>query len=300
MLWNDGPALRQLRADMEPHGVPPYKDGKGTNIWTGGAHLLARGEHGIVASHDTDILSYERGMLWRLVYPVAHPGMGYRFAKGYYGRVGERLYGRITRLLVAPLLQAFGDVVGSSDLLEHYASFRYPLSGEFCADLQTLGRLAMPSGWGLEVCLLGEVHRHVERKHLCQVDLGFNFEHRHRDISNAPASAGLTHTATDVIITLADHLLKDMSRPQRRARLKEVAVRYAKVASAWVPRYEHDALFNGLNYDRVDELRAVEVFAHTLSELPEAMPPAVYQPPAADIVKIPALAEALRSAAVSL
>ncbi len=91
LLWNDGPALKAVHRNLEAHGMPAYRAGKGSNIWMGVAYLAARGEHRIVASHDTDILSYERGLLSRLCYPVAHPDMPYHFAKGYYGRVGDRL-----------------------------------------------------------------------------------------------------------------------------------------------------------------------------------------------------------------
>jgi len=37
-------------------------------------------------------------MLARLVYPVVHPAIDFEFSKGYYARVSEKLYGRVTRL----------------------------------------------------------------------------------------------------------------------------------------------------------------------------------------------------------
>ena len=75
-------------------------------------YLLARGESEIVISHDTDILNYSPSMLAKLCYPVAHPRLGYQFVKGYYSRVADRLYGRVTRLLIFPLIQSFQDVLG--------------------------------------------------------------------------------------------------------------------------------------------------------------------------------------------
>ena len=270
LLWNDGPALQEVHRGLEGVGCPDYCHGKGANIWIGTAYLRARGEHSIVASHDTDILSYERGLLWRLCYPVAHPRMGYRFAKGYYGRVGDRLYGRMTRLMIFPLIQAFIDIAGRSPLLDHLESFRYPLSGEFCADLETLGQLTMPSGWGLEMCLLCETFRHLPPEQICQVDLGSNFEHRHRSVSNAPADAavaeGLIDTAIEVSRMLASQLLRDETPRRATTLLKKVREHYEEVAVQWVPRFEHDALFNGLRYDAEDEHRAVEVFAGALKQ----------------------------------
>ena len=270
LLWNDGPALQAVHRELELAGCPAYSHGKGINIWTGVAYLQARGEHQIVASHDTDILSYERGMLWRLCYPVAHPRMAYRFAKGYYGRVGERLYGRMTRLMIFPLIQAFIDITGRSPLLDHLESFRYPLSGEFCAELGALSQFSMPSGWGLEMSLLCETHRHLEPNRMCQVDLGSNFEHRHRTVSNAPADAavaeGLIDSAIEVSRTLAGHVLREVPTGQVQSLLDQVQERYAQLACQWVPRFEHDALFNGLRYDAEDEQRAVQVFAQALQQ----------------------------------
>ena len=270
LLWNDGPALKAVHRQLEAHGVPPYRAGKGSNIWMGVAYLAARGEHGIVASHDTDISSYERRLLWRLCYPVAHPEMPYRFAKGYYGRVGDRLYGRVTRLLVLPLIHAFIEEQGRSALLEHLEGFRYPLSGEFCADLDTLGTFSMPRGWGLEMCLLCEVFKHLATSEICQVDLGFNFEHRHRSVSNSPSRnamvSGLIASATEVASTLAAHVLEGGTSEDNARLLNSVSARYRQTALQWVPRYQHDALLNGLRYDIADEQHAVQVFTSALAD----------------------------------
>jgi glucosyl-3-phosphoglycerate synthase len=276
LLWNDGPALQGIHEELQARGFPPYVDGKGTNIWTGLAYLKALGKHHTVASHDTDILSYERGMLWRLCYPVAHPKLPYRFAKGYYGRVGDRLFGRMTRLMIFPLLQTFIEVAGRSDLLDHLESFRYPLSGEFCAEINTLTQFPMPAGWGLEMCLLCETFQHVEREQMCQVDLGFNFEHRHRTVSNAPAATaateGLSESAIQVVQTLASHVLASLPLAQSKSLLDDVLARYAATAEKWVPRYEHDSLINGLRYDADDERRAVHVFEDAVKQAFQMVP----------------------------
>ena len=270
LIWNDGGAAQDIYREVERRSRAHYEAGKGSNIWMGTMHLAARAEHRVVACHDTDIMSYERGLLWRLCFPVSSPDMPYLFAKGYYGRVGERLYGRVTRLLVAPLVRAFRDVVGGTDLIRHLASFRYPLSGEFCADLTALSKFAMPMGWGLEIYLLCEVFHHLKVEEMCQVDLGFNFEHRHREVSNAPAvtslaTSGLEKSSAEVAQALAEHILEGKTNGAFRDTLRTVAERYSQVAAAWVPRYEHDALLNGLRYDREDELRAVEIFKGVLS-----------------------------------
>ena len=59
-------------------------------------------------AHDCDITTYNRDLLARLVYPVSNPNFNYEFCKGYYPRIREgALSGRVTRLLVTPLLKTF-------------------------------------------------------------------------------------------------------------------------------------------------------------------------------------------------
>ncbi|MDB6073285.1 MAG: hypothetical protein JWO89_925 [Verrucomicrobiaceae bacterium] len=308
LLWNDGPALKAVHRELEKHGMPPYRAGKGSNIWMGVAYLAARREHRIVVSHDTDILSYERGLLWRLCYPVAHPEMPYRFAKGYYGRVGDRMYGRVTRLLVLPLIHAFMEVQGRSPLLEHLEGFRYPLSGEFCADLETLSSFEMPRGWGLEMCLLCEVFEHLRTHELCQVDLGFNFEHRHRSVSNAPAAnafvTGLVASATEVASTLAAHVAAGSSAAENTSLLNSVISAYRKIALEWVPRYQHDAHLNGLRFDVADEQNAVQVFTAALVDAFQIQegdigPRCVEQPSCKQtLAQVPGIGDAIIAAAI--
>ena len=84
----------------------------------------------IIATQDCDVASFRRADLARLCYAVAHPQLGYRFAKMYYIRVTDRLYGRVSRLFLAPLLHAVVRVAGHMPLVDFLLSFRYPLAGE--------------------------------------------------------------------------------------------------------------------------------------------------------------------------
>src|SRR3989304_2782696 len=71
-------------------------------------------------------------MLARLCYPVANPNIDVVFCKGFYSRITDRMHGRVTRLLMTPLLRALQKLVGSNPFLLFLDSFRYPLAGEFC------------------------------------------------------------------------------------------------------------------------------------------------------------------------
>ena len=70
-------------------------------------------------------------MLGRLVLPALEPTVDFDFVKAYYARVSDRLHGRVTRLLLTPLLAAFTRLIGKDPYIGYLASFRYALSGEF-------------------------------------------------------------------------------------------------------------------------------------------------------------------------
>lgn len=265
LLWNDGPALDAVHTCVSPRHV----HGKGANIWMGLAWLHASGHRGIVVSHDTDILNYGPSLLAKLCYPVAHPRLGYRFAKGYYSRVAGRLYGRVTRLLIFPLIHAFQEVIGPMPLLEHLESFRYPLSGEFAGDSATLGGFSLPSAWGLEIAMLCEAHRHLRVTDMCQVDLGFHYEHRHRQLEPGSIEPGLVSAAADVARCLAWQVLRESKEQAAGHLLRDVLERYKVRAAEWMDRYEHVALLNGLAYDREEEALAVKAFTEALAEITE-------------------------------
>ena len=106
IIWNDGPRVSEIYNELKEAQITQYIPGKGCNVWMAYGFILARGNAGIIAMHDSDILSYHREMLARLCMPTAHPGLEYDYCKSYYGRVSDRMYGRVTRLFVIPLLRA--------------------------------------------------------------------------------------------------------------------------------------------------------------------------------------------------
>lgn len=307
VLWNDGPQLVEVYQRMEKAGLAGAHAGKGSNIWMGIAYLHARGFNGIVVSHDTDILNYSRDLLWRLCYPLLHPRMGYHFAKGYYSRVSDRLYGRVTRLLVFPLIQACRDVLGSKPLLEHLESFRYPLSGEFAANMEALVQFSLPGGWGLEVSTLCEVFRHLPGDVQCQVDLGFHFEHRHRNLTHEQVGVnepGLITAAADVARCLAWQVLREAEPRSAESLMRLIIERYRPRAAEWLQRYEHVALLNDLHHDVDEETATVAAFGRALEQLLQQIStdglrvPAMRDTPAKTLAAIPGLgADIVASAA---
>src|SRR5260370_9404445 len=69
LLWNDAPAVQALLAKVYP-AVPLGARGKGRAVWTALGYALGKGEVSVLAFHDADIVTYDRGFILRLLYPV--------------------------------------------------------------------------------------------------------------------------------------------------------------------------------------------------------------------------------------
>ncbi|MGB4562731.1 MAG: glycosyl transferase, partial [Methylophilaceae bacterium] len=87
VLWNDGPRLLDIDQKLKKFDLSPKELGKGRNVWFCFGFVLADGTAKSVALHDCDIVTYNRELLARLIYPVANPNFNYQFCKGYYSRV---------------------------------------------------------------------------------------------------------------------------------------------------------------------------------------------------------------------
>ena len=146
--------------------------GKGRNVWYCMGYILALGDTEAIALHDCDIITYDRNLLARLVYPVANPRFNFDFCKGYYPRVSKRkVRGRVARLLVTPLLRALEKTIGFKEYISFIDSFRYPLAGEFSFRRRVLKDIRIPFDWGLEIGVLSEMYRNYAGNRLCQADI---------------------------------------------------------------------------------------------------------------------------------
>ncbi len=265
VLWTDAPAVRALREEIEGRVTRLSDPGKGRAVWTAIGYVLAEGRARAVALHDADVAAYDRSLLANLVFPILHPSLDFDFCKGYYARLSRRLNGRATRLLVRPLMQAFGDVVGRHPFLSYLAAFRYPLSGELAMDADLLRLLRVPGDWGLEVGLLFEVLRHRSARRICQVDVADRFDHKHQALSPDDPNAGLHRMAVDIV----KHLLRTLAASGvvlAEGLFKGLRVAYNRYAEDAVADSFAIATFNGLEFDRHAEEETFETFTHALAE----------------------------------
>ena len=259
IVWNDGDRVKSLYDILDKNDISAGEDGKGRSTWMAFGYVLASEKSEVIVLHDCDILSYDREFIARLCYPVTNPNLGYEFCKGYYARVTNKMHGRVTRLLVTPLLRSFERLLGYLPFLVYLDSFRYPLAGEFSmiTDLARINRI--PWDWGLEVGVLSEVFRNCSLRRICQVDLTENYEHKHQELSPDDPSKGLLRMSTDIAKNLFRNLASegiDLSE----SLLKTLKATYIRIAQETITKYHDDAAINGLDFDRHEEGVAVETF----------------------------------------
>lgn len=268
ILWIEDPRVQRLLGILEANGMPAGLDGKGRTCWLSFGYVLALGSSDVVAVHDCDIVNYSRDLLARLCYPVMHPGLGFEFCKGYYPRTSDRLHGRVTRLLVTPLLRALRHFASASPLIGFLEDFRYALAGEFAIDSSLLWRVRLQADWGLEIGLLSEVHRYSCPGRISQCDLADNYEHKHQSMSDDNPSAGLRRMAADVACTLLRCLAAEGSVLSGKE-LRRLTWLYQRIAEDAIDSYAADAAINDFVYPRHDEELAVQSFGHSLGEAVE-------------------------------
>lgn len=265
IIWVNGDRLQGLLGMLEEKGLSPGMDGKGRSCWLAYGCILAMRDCDVIALHDCDIVNYERQLLARLCYPVAHPNLGFEFCKGYYARVTDRMHGRVTRLFMTPLIRTLESMVPGAPFLQFLDSFRYPLAGEFAMDVKLARVNRIPGDWGLEVGVLAEVYRNCAASRVCQVDLTDNYEHKHQALSDGDSTKGLRRMTADI----AKSLFRTMAAEGlvfSADHFRSLEVRYVRIAQDTIARYYADAMLNGLKFDRHGEEIAVATFAKSLRQ----------------------------------
>ena len=264
ILWNDGPRAQKLYAKLHREGIAPKQLGKGCNVWNCFGYVIGSARVKGVALHDCDIVTYDRGLLARLLYPVARPSFSFRFCKGYYVRVAnDRMHGRVSRLLVTPLIHSLRHVFGPVPFLDYLDGFRYPLAGEFSMHVDVLGDLRIPSDWGLEIGVLSEVQRNYSMNRLCQVDIADFYDHKHQSVSADDPQLGLSKMSNDIAKAIF-RKLATQGHVFSSGTFRTIKATYFRHALDLVEAYHKDAMMNGLIFDRHSEEATVEVFVQSI------------------------------------
>ena len=260
VLWCTAP---RVESRLQEEGLDGTA-GKGRDVWLG---LGVAGDSEYVVVHDADVVSYDATHVPRLLFPLARD---YAFVKGYYARVeNDRLYGRLFRLFIAPILRALAAEAapehggaGNRDLLAYLSSFRYALAGEFATTGALAHRLRAPRDWGLEIGTLGDAYDAAGFEGTAQVDLGIH-EHDHRSVGGPD---GLGEMAGQVGATLFTVLEEHGIDPDYGT----LPNRYGACARDMINQYATDAAFNDFTFDPEGERDQVDAYAGAI------------RPPAAD------------------
>jgi len=249
VLWCNAPTVeshldeRGLGGDAGMGRDP----GKGRDVWLA---LGVAARHDYVVVHDADATTYSVAHVPKLLFPLAN---GFQFSKGYYARVENgRLYGRLFRLFVRPLLRAL-DEETDHPLVDYLLAFRYALAGEFAATSEVVRSLRVQPGWGLEIGTLGDAYDAAGFEGSAQVDLGTH-EHDHRAVGG-PEGLG------DMCAEVGAALFRALAERGVDLDYDVLATAYRDVALATIDQYAADAAFNDLEYDSSGERDQVDQYA---------------------------------------
>ncbi|MCW4029874.1 MAG: glucosyl-3-phosphoglycerate synthase [Candidatus Bathyarchaeota archaeon] len=261
VIWCNKPAVLNVLEELKRSGLDVTQlSGKGKDVWL--AMGIASLELRAFAVHDADIVSYDKMLPTKLLYPVIEPKLDFFFSKGYYARINfekRRFYGRIHRLFISPLLEILQEKLRYSRFLTYLQSFSYPLAGEIALYSDLSLHLRVASDWGLELGLLAELYRNAAYRRICEVDLGF-YEHRHKPIG----PDGLLKTAEDSFVTLLRTLTEMENMEVSQPFLISLQVAYRRAAQDKIRQYHADATCNNLSFDRHEEEANVDLLSSVI------------------------------------
>ncbi|MFP4655677.1 MAG: glucosyl-3-phosphoglycerate synthase [Methanohalobium sp.] len=267
VVWCNGPRIQKIMEEMKEKelDITPFT-GKGKDVWIaiGVASLYGYA----IAFHDADIKTYDKYLPAKLLYPIIEPELDFFYNKGYYARIdieSRQMFGRVHRLFVEPLIETVvKDINKSSEILRYLQAFRYPLSGEFAMTKDLAMNIRIPSDWGFEVGLLGEVYRNTTMKRISQIDLGF-YNHKHQSMGS-DVSEGLSKMANDIFITFIRLLSENTNIQISIPLLHSISVKYKRLAQDLIRQYHADAICNDLKYNRHQEETHVDTFADIIQQ----------------------------------
>ena len=261
VVWCNKPEVLAVLEDLKRKGLDVTElSGKGKDVWI--AMGIASIDLFAFVVHDADIVTYTKMLPTKLLYPIIEPKLDFFFSKGYYARIDEsrkKLFGRIHRLFINPLLEVLQEKLRYSRFLLYLQSFSYPLAGEMALYSDLATHLRVPSDWGLELGLLAEVYRNSSFGRICQISLGF-YDHRHKQIE----ANELMKTAEDSFVTLLRTLTETENIDVSEPFLTSLYVAYRRLAQDKIRQYHADATCNKLDFDRHEEEITVDALSSVI------------------------------------
>ncbi len=268
IVWTEGKKVKTLYESLKEKDLDFNHRGKGRAVHLANGFILATGKSRVIAMHDCDIKTYDTSIVDRLVYPIARRGD--EFCKGFYSRhTNEKMYGRVTRLFITPLLRALKKVDSikknedAMEFLEYMESFRYPSAGEVAMRRGVARTIRMPYDWSLEVGMLAEVYENMSLDKICQSELlGVGYEHKHQDLYQDDREKGLHKMSREISKSIFRTLARHHGVTFTDDIFRTLEQLYVKEAEKLIDVYEGEAEINALDYNRHEEKVIVETFAN--------------------------------------
>ncbi len=261
IVWCNKPQVLTVLEELKRNGLDVTQlCGKGKDLWI--TIGIASLELFAFVIHDADIVTYDKMLPTKLLYPTIEPNLDFFFTKGYYARINyekRAMYGRIQRLFINPLLEVLQEKLHFSKFVTYLQSFSYPLAGEIAIYSELATHLRFPCDWGFEMGLLAELYRNASYRRICEVDLGL-YDHRHKAID----VNGLLKTAEDCLITLLRTLTETENAEISEPFLIGLQVAYRRLAQDKIKQYHADATCNSLSYDRHEEEANVDALSNVI------------------------------------
>ncbi|HID27693.1 MAG TPA: glucosyl-3-phosphoglycerate synthase [Methanosarcinales archaeon] len=264
IVWCNGPSIQEVLLSLKKRELDVTMfTGKGKDTWI--AMGIASLDSYAIALNDADAAIYSSLFPAKLLFPIVDPELDFFFNKGYYARINFTtgcMFGRVFRLFVHPLLDAFLDKLKESEFIEYLRAFRYPLSGEFAITSDLALNIRIPGDWGLEIGILAEVYRNSTYKRICQTDLGY-YDHTHKDVGEG-RTHGLSKMVSDITKILLRTLTETNGLEITKSFLLSLRVLYKKYAHDHIRQYNADARCNNLRYNRHLEESTVDTFSNII------------------------------------
>lgn len=260
ILWAESPEIVELDRLMKARLGMGTGAGKGTACWLAAGYATLDREIAVLAFHDADVENYTTAMTARLVEPLLNRDNSMDIAKAFYARVGDRMYGRVTRQFLTPFVDAALKLFPQSAYMRLLRSLRYPLSGEVALSSDMLRQMPFYTGWSLELGMLWSIHRHQWTSRFCQVEIADDYRHRHHPVScDDSRKQSLEKMATALANTLF-RILEQEGNPVTTWHRNAFLRHFERSGFDYLCAYRIDATHNDLEWDENREYSAQTAF----------------------------------------
>ncbi|MBT8349572.1 MAG: glycosyl transferase, partial [Sulfurovum sp.] len=128
--------------------------------------------------------------------------------------------------------------------------------------------IAISPTWGLEVSTLSEVYKNTSNRRICQTEIMETYEHKHQELGSQSSGGGIYKMANDIAKTLF-RVMAQEGVVFSEASFKTLQATYYQEARFEISKYNALSKLNKLEFNRENEINAVETFEDAIKEATE-------------------------------